>query len=56
MRNLIENAPQAYTEFEVATPFVKSAKINAGSQKILLDLLTGKTYIRVSEIGQEPQN
>lgn len=56
MRNLIENAPQAYTEFEVATPFIESAPISAGSQKIILDLLTGKSYIRVAEIGQEPQS
>lgn len=56
MRNLIENAPLSYTEYEVEVPFIQSAKIHAGTQKILLDLLTGKSYVRVSSIGQEPQN
>jgi hypothetical protein len=56
MRNLITNPPLPYTEFEVETPFMQSAKIHAGTQKMLLDLLTGKTYVRVSSIGQEPQN
>lgn len=47
---------ESYTEFEVETPFIESAEIAAGSRKILLDLSTGKSYVRVTDIGQEPGN
>jgi hypothetical protein len=56
MRNLIENPPLQYQEHEIYIPTVSGYILTKGTVKQLLDLTTGKVYLRTIDIGAEPQN
>jgi hypothetical protein len=56
MRNLIENPPAQYQEHEILIASVTGYLLPKGEAKQLLDLTTGKAYLRTSDVGQEPQS
>lgn len=56
MRNLIQNPTVPYSEYLASSPMVANSKLVVGQYKGLLNLETGKFYIRVSDIGTEPSN
>jgi hypothetical protein len=56
MRNLIENPTTPYVEYSAISNMIDGGKLEAKQYKGLLDLQTGKFYLRFSEIGTEPTN